>query len=80
MLIEMKLTNRCTLFFFSEIFFVPYIWDVIVGSLTASTFEWARDRIKVFPLNHPISDYKDDGIANTGNNHEDEHIHTQEVV
>lgn len=76
----MKLTNRCTLFFFSEIFFVPYIWDVIVCSLTASTFEWARDRIKVFPLNHPSSDDEGDRQANISSNHEDEHRHTQEVV
>lgn len=32
-------------------FFVPYVWDVIVGSLTTTTFEWTRNAIMVFPLN-----------------------------
>lgn len=58
---------------------MPYIWDVTVGSLTASTFEWARDQIKVFPLNHPASsDYEGDGMATSY--HADEHVHTEEVV
>lgn len=44
-----------------------------------STFEWARDQIKVFPLNHPASsDYEGDGMATSY--HADEHVHTEEVV
>jgi len=34
-----------------EVFFVPYIWDVIVGTLTTTTMEWSRNKIQVFPLN-----------------------------
>jgi hypothetical protein len=34
-----------------EVFFVPYLWDVIVGALTTSTLEWSREKILVFPLN-----------------------------
>ena len=67
----------------SEIFFVPYIWDVTVGSLTASTFEWARNRIQVFPLNrddNPMSEFDGDEIQNTGSEDYDDHKHTQEVV
>jgi len=33
-----------------EIFFVPYIWEVIVCVLTSSTIDWDSSRIKVFPL------------------------------
>mmetsp|Transcript_9017 Transcript_9017/g.15988 ORF Transcript_9017/g.15988 Transcript_9017/m.15988 type:complete len:622 (+) Transcript_9017:3-1868(+) len=34
-----------------EVFFVPYVWDVIVGTLTTTTMEWSRMFIQVFPLN-----------------------------
>ena len=34
-----------------EVFFVPYIWDVIVGTLTTTTMEWTRNKIQIFPLN-----------------------------
>ena len=34
-----------------EVFFVPYIWDVIVGTLTTTTMEWTRNEIQIFPLN-----------------------------
>lgn len=33
-----------------EIFFVPYLWEVIVCVLTASMLEWDKANIKVFPL------------------------------
>lgn len=33
-----------------EVFFVPYIWDIIVSVVTASTMEWKKDDIEVFPL------------------------------
>lgn len=33
-----------------ENFFVPYIWEVIVCAVTASSVEWNRDKIQVFPL------------------------------
>jgi hypothetical protein len=33
-----------------EIFFVPYIWEVVVCVVTASTVDWDTNRIEVFPL------------------------------
>ena len=33
-----------------EIFFVPYVWEVIVCVVTACSIEWNKDRIQVFPL------------------------------
>ena len=33
-----------------ESFFVPYIWEVIVCAVTASSVEWNKDSIQVFPL------------------------------
>mmetsp|Transcript_11501 Transcript_11501/g.14492 ORF Transcript_11501/g.14492 Transcript_11501/m.14492 type:complete len:142 (+) Transcript_11501:1-426(+) len=33
-----------------EIFFVPYVWEVIVSCVTASSLEWNKKRIKVFAL------------------------------
>ena len=33
-----------------ESFFVPYIWEVIVCSVSASSIEWDRNSIQVFPL------------------------------
>jgi len=37
-----------------EVFFLPYVWDVIVGTLTTTTMEWNRKSIEVFPLNYDI--------------------------
>jgi hypothetical protein len=33
-----------------EIFFVPYVWEVIVCAVTASSVEWDKNKIQVFPL------------------------------
>lgn len=33
-----------------EIFFVPYVWEVIVCAVTSTGIEWHKDRIQVFPL------------------------------
>lgn len=33
-----------------EIFFVPYVWEVIVCTVTASSIEWDKNKIQVFPL------------------------------
>lgn len=33
-----------------EIFFVPYVWEVIVCAVTSSSVEWNKSRIQVFPL------------------------------
>lgn len=47
-LITFLLSNR-------EVFFVPYVWDVIVGTLTTTTMEWSRNKIQVFPLNEDLA-------------------------
>lgn len=33
-----------------EIFFIPYLWDVVVSCVSASTIEWHKKKIKVFAL------------------------------
>lgn len=33
-----------------EIFFVPYVWEVVVCVVTSSSIEWQKNDIKVFPL------------------------------
>jgi Dyggve-Melchior-Clausen syndrome protein len=33
-----------------EIFFLPYVWDIIVCVMTASTMEWKKDDIQAFNL------------------------------
>jgi hypothetical protein len=33
-----------------EVFFVPYIWDLIVCAVTAGAMEWKKDDIKAFAL------------------------------
>lgn len=32
-----------------EVFFVPYVWEVIVCVITASSLEWSRPHIRVSP-------------------------------
>jgi len=33
-----------------EIFFAPYVWEVIVCALTSASIEWNKNLIQVFPL------------------------------
>lgn len=33
-----------------EIFFVPYVWEVVVCVATSSSVAWDKNHIKVFPL------------------------------
>jgi len=48
-----------------EVFFVPYVWDLISSVVTASTIEWRKDEIQAFALldeveeetNNPSIDY-----------------------
>lgn len=46
-----------------EIFFVPYVWEVIVCVMTSATMEWDKRRIQVFPLLEmdDADDIDDDG-------------------
>jgi len=43
-----------------EIFFIPYIWDVVVCSISSATIEWKRDKVNVFPLNEKVDLNVDD--------------------
>ncbi len=33
-----------------EVFFVPYLWEIIVCVVTASSLEWNKESIRIFPL------------------------------
>lgn len=33
-----------------EVFFVPYVWEVVVCAVTSGSIEWHKDQILVFPL------------------------------
>jgi hypothetical protein len=33
-----------------EVFFAPYVWEIIVCCVTSSSIEWYKDKIRVFPL------------------------------
>lgn len=54
-----------------EVFFVPYIWDLLVSVVTAGTMEWKKDEIKVFPLLDDVSEQHStidfDAPTSTGN-------------
>ncbi len=39
-----------------ETFFVPYVWDVIVSTVTSNSLEWDRMNIKVFAIMHHAND------------------------
>jgi hypothetical protein len=39
-----------------EIFFVPYVWEVVVCCTTSTTISWKKDDIRVFPLLEKIDD------------------------
>jgi hypothetical protein len=45
-----------------EVFFVPYIWEVVVCVVTASTIDWDTDRIQVFPLLDDLDDDNNDSL------------------
>ena len=63
-IVEHKKRNDADAFMFTyeeeadpEIFFVPYVWEVIVCCATASSIEWVKPDIRVFPLlDDPASD------------------------
>jgi hypothetical protein len=46
-----------------EIFFVPYVWEVIVCVMTSATMEWEKSRIKVFPLLEVDDDTAEHDVA-----------------
>ena len=78
----------CVFEYNSEVFFVPYIWDVVVGTLTTTTMEWSRNKIQVFPLNEvevveplPPSSNDTESIVSGGTDtHTHAHDNTDDVV
>ena len=48
-----------------EIFFVPYVWEVIVCVITSSTIDWDKNRIQIFPLldEEPLPGILNDDVA-----------------
>jgi len=58
-----------------EVFFVPYVWDIVVGSLAATSIEWSRMFIQVFPLNED-----NDGDSLIRTSYTAEHDNTPDVV
>lgn len=48
-----------------EVFFVPYVWEIIVSVVTSSTIEWETDKIQVFPLlDEPLEELPE-GLVDT---------------
>jgi len=47
-----------------EIFFIPYVWEVIVCAVTAGTIDWDSNHIQVFPL----LEIEDEPLHNNPNN------------
>ena len=43
-----------------EGFFVPYVWEVIACAITATSIEWEKQSIQVFPLFEQFSNGDDD--------------------
>lgn len=44
-----------------ETFFIAYVWEVIVCVVTASSIEWAKNKILVFPLLEEDEDQEEEG-------------------
>jgi hypothetical protein len=43
-----------------ELFFVPYVWEVIVCVLSSASIEWHKNQIAVFPLLEEDAEEDDD--------------------
>jgi hypothetical protein len=50
-----------------EIFFVPYVWEVVVCVVTSASIEWNKNRIQVFPL---LDEEPEDEMFELGETHE----------
>ena len=48
-----------------EIFFLPYVWEVIVCVISSSVLEWDKKNIKVFPLLSGISSKEEEAEMST---------------
>jgi len=49
-----------------EIFFLPYVWEVIVCAISSSILEWDKKNIKVFPLLTGMFSSEEDADINAG--------------
>ena len=60
-----------------EIFFVPYVWEVVVCVMTSATMEWDKSRIKVFPLIEidDDNDIAENEVELEGYDDDDDNIH-----
>jgi hypothetical protein len=47
-----------------EIFFVPYVWEVIVCVLSSATIEWHKNQIAIFPLLEEAVEEVDHHVSN----------------
>ena len=61
-----------------EIFFVPYVWEVIVCVITSATMEWEKSRIKVFPLLEVDDDTAEHDVALDDD--DDDNSETQSMI
>ena len=48
-----------------EVFFVPYVWEIIVSVVTSSSIEWETDKIEVFALLDESLDELPEGLVDT---------------
>ena len=60
-----------------EIFFVPYVWDVIVCVMTSSTMEWDKSHINVFPLLEVDDDSAEHDVALEGDDEDNSGIDSE---
>jgi hypothetical protein len=59
-----------------EIFFIPYVWEVVVCVATASSIEWEKEKIMAFELLQEEEEDDDDDdrtttLASTGSYSQD---------
>jgi hypothetical protein len=54
-----------------EIFFLPYVWEVIVCVISSSIIDWDKKNIKIFPLLTGLSSHGDDVMADDSKGYPD---------
>ncbi len=58
---------------------MPYLWDLVVGTITTATMEWSRNKIQVFPLNEDV-ELEPLPLEGTGSDDANAHDNTPDVV
>ena len=49
-----------------EIFFLPYVWEIVVSVVTASSLEWSKRNIEIFAISSSVASEENyDGQGNT---------------